>query len=317
MADNERKVVIYRAKDEYNILGEYVRTIFIATKRVPIPEGVRCKFCGSNSLRRYGKYKGVQRYLCEDCGRKSAASSTLPKMQSQPAVIGSALSLFYEGLSLEAIRRHLWESNNIQPSKSTLYRWVERYTKVATSLASNLSPRTGRTWVVDETVINIGGYNVWFWDIIDAKTRFLIASHLSMTRGTRDAESLMKRAQDRVGQPPEFIISDKLAAYIDGIERVFGADTWHVRAQGLRGKINTNLIERFHGTLKSRTKVMRGLKTVPSAKLVLSGWLVNYNYLRPHESLGGRTPANMAGIRFPYAHWTDIVKSTEPRVRGA
>lgn len=34
----------------------------------------------------------------------------------------------------------------------------------------------------------------------------------------------------------------------------------YVRSPGLRGRPNNNLIERFHGTIKDRTKPMRGFK---------------------------------------------------------
>jgi hypothetical protein len=71
---------------------------------------------------------------------------------------------------------------------------------------------------------------------------------------------------------------------------------------------NTNLIERFHGTIKSRTKVMRGLHTVESARLFMDGWLVHYNFFRPHMSLKDRTPASVAGIRFPFRNWKDIIE---------
>jgi transposase InsO family protein len=66
----------------------------------------------------------------------------------------------------------------------------------------------------------------------------------------------------------------------------FGADTQHLQSKGFAIKPNTNLIERFHGTLKSRTKVMRGLKSPETALLILDGWLVYYNFFRPHEALG-------------------------------
>lgn len=66
---------------------------------------------------------------------------------------------------------------------------------------------------------------------------------------------------------------------------------------------NTNLIERFHGTLKDQTKVMRGLKDIRTAKLITEGWLLHYNYLRPHEALQGKTPAEVAGVKYPYRNW--------------
>ena len=68
------------------------------------------------------------------------------------------------------------------------------------------------------------------------------------------------------------------------------------------------MIERFHSTLKERTKVMRGLYTVASARLFLDGWLVHYNFFRPHMSLRDRTPAMVAGILFPFRNWKDITE---------
>lgn len=294
-------------------LGGYPVTYLIPTRREPLPADARCKFCGSRDLVRYGRYRGVQRYLCRDCGRKGADNDALPNMKVPPKVIGTALSMYYEGMSFGAIGRQLWQLFHIKPSKSTLYGWVVKYSKVAEKLVSDIKPKTSKTWVVDETALKVGGKKngkiTWFWDIIDEKSRYLIASRLSVTRGTKDAEAVMKRAQSKVRKPPEFIISDKLASYLDGIERVFGADTWHLQSQGFTGRINTNLVERFHGTLKSRTKVMRGMKNRETAKIILSGYLIYYNFLRPHQALKDKTPAEVAGIKFPYTSWDGIVRA--------
>ena len=37
-----------------------------------------------------------------------------------------------------------------------------------------------------------------------------------------------------------------------------------------------------------------------------TGWLVYYNFFRPHMSLNDRTPASIAGIMFPFRNWKDI-----------
>lgn len=302
----------YRLKEEYTLGGD-LKVYLIPTKREPIPDDVRCKFCDSRNLVRYGKYRGIQRYMCRDCNRKGADNQALPRKQVPPEVVGAALSMYYEGMPFDSIRRQLRQIYHLEPSTGSLYKWVVDYSKKADKLASGIKPKTGKTWVVDETTLKVGGENLWFWDIIDEDTRFLIASHLSQTRGTKDAEAVMKRAQDKVDEPPEYIISDKLAAYLDGIERVFGADTWHQQSQGFRGKINTNLVERFHGTLKSRTKVMRGMSNRDTAKVILAGFLIYYNFFRPHQSLKGKTPSQAAGMKFPYSNWGEIVRGGKKR----
>ena len=39
-----------------------------------------------------------------------------------------------------------------------------------------------------------------------------------------------------------------------------------------------------------------------------------YNYLRPHMGIGGKTPAEVAGVDYPYKSWRDVVNSQMPRV---
>jgi len=54
---------------------------------------------------------------------------------------------------------------------------------------------------------------------------------------------------------------------------------------------------------------MRGLKTRKSAKLITDGWLVHYNFFRKHEALGDKTPAEKAGVKFPFKNWLDVVNN--------
>jgi hypothetical protein len=77
-------------------------------------------------------------------------------------------------------------------------------------------------------------------------------------------------------------------------------------------------IERFHETLKQRTKTMRGLKNIESAYEFLQGWLVHYNYLRPHLLLGDETTAEVVGIDYPYKNWAGIIRHepSEPVIIG-
>jgi len=270
--------------------------------------GIRCKYCGSSAVVKYGKYKAVQYHFCKDCQRKFAATDTIPKMQYPRSQIASVLNMYYEGLSLHEIRRNLVQQHNSYISDVTALNWVKRFTELAVKEADKYKPDVSGVWVADETVIDIDGKNIWFWDIIDTKTRFLIASHMSYSRTTKDAQELMKKAYERTGKIPRVIYTDRLAVYLDGIELTFGRDTQHKLGGPFDVEKNTNLIERMHGTIKSRTKVMRGLHTPKSARLFMDGWLVHYNFFRPHMSLKDRTPAQVANIRFPFRNWKDITE---------
>ena len=204
----------------------------------------------------------------------------------------------------------------VYPSDSTVYEWIVRYTKAAAKDAKISNIKVGSIWIADETVLRLDQHvKTWFWDIIDSDTRFLLASHISVTRTTKDAEALMQKAWDRAQKTPRIIYTDKLAAYLDGIELAFGADTKHKQGGPFDVKNNTNLIERFHGTIKTRTKVMRNLRNSETARLVMDGWLINYNFFRPHESLKNKTPGEVAKATFPFKSWLDVVRSNHPKVQ--
>ena len=152
---------------------------------------------------------------------------------------------------------------------------------------------------------------MWLWDIIDDKTRYLLATRISRSRTTQDAQMLYDRAVKTAGKEPKTVITDKLASYPD---LRYGKGTEHRQGGISRIEDNTQKIERFHETLKQRTKVMRGLKNIESAHDFINGWLVHYNYLRPHTALDDKTPAEVAGVVFPYKNWADIIRKHRPSV---
>ena len=53
---------------------------------------------------------------------------------------------------------------------------------------------------------------------------------------------------------------------------------------------------------------MRGLKNTDSP--ILRGYQVFHNYVRPHMALGGRTPAEAAGIRIEGENpWITVIQN--------
>jgi hypothetical protein len=54
-------------------------------------------------------------------------------------------------------------------------------------------------------------------------------------------------------------------------------------------------MERLNGEVRDREKVMRGLKKPDTP--ILKGYQIFHNYVRSHEALDGKTPADLAGIQ--------------------
>lgn len=285
-----------------------------------------CKYCHSNHVIKYGTDKGTQMYLCRDCGHKFARTDTIPQMQTPSKEIADVVSMYYEGLSERKIRRNQIQQEENYISTGSIYNWVNRFTVLAEKEAEKYNPKVGDTWIADETFIRIdkrkgsksgieNPYDksrkakwVIFWDIIDADTRFLLASHVTSTRNKADAQALMEKAAERAGKTPKVVVTDKLAAYLDGVELAYGSDTQHKQGEPFTVENNTNLIERFHSTIKNRTEVMRALKNRSTLKKFMDGWLIHYNFFRPHMGIDDKTPAEEAGIKFPFKDWKDIVE---------
>lgn len=277
---------------------------------VKITEIPNCKLCDSSNVIKYGTYKGVQRYFCRDCKSKFKADDALFHMKTPAHEVTSALNDYYDGMSVEAVRRHLLQEHGHAPSTATIYEWVQKYTQYATDSVKGYQPENiGNVWIADETVIEIDGQNVWLWDIIDYKSRYLLATRISRVRTSQDAQMLYDRAVKMAGKEPKTVITDKLHTYLNV---QYGKGTEHIQGKPFDLENNTQMIERFHETLKQRTKVMRGLKNIESAHEFLSGWLVHYNYLRPHTALNDKTPAQVAGVEYPYRNWSDIIRKHKP-----
>jgi len=232
-------------------------------------------------------------------------------MKTPSKVVASAMSAYFGGMPLDAIQRHIQQQHGIYMSESGIYNWIVRFSKEAIEQTKDFKPITGDTWIADETVIKVAGRNIWFWDVIDEKSRYLLASRLSTTRTTKDAALVMKEAQKVAGKTPKRIITDRLAAYIDGIELVFGADTKHVQGKPFVDKDSTNIIERFHGTMKDRTNVIRGFKNMNKAQLLTDAWLVHYNFFKEHEWLGNIPPAQKMKVPTPFKDWNDVLKTAK------
>jgi hypothetical protein len=74
----------------------------------------------------------------------------------------------------------------------------------------------------------------------------------------------------------------------------------------------------FNGSVvelkEGMTKVMRALRTLESA--TLDGQRIYYNHMRPHQGLGGKTPAEAAGIGTEGENkWLTLIQNAKARAR--
>lgn len=303
---------------------------YIRSKEIPPGSGnfydyeVKCVWVNGKPVQKHIRYIGKSGRSASALSGGSATpvsvnvssatqTSTAPdpritKMKTPSRKIASALGMYYGGMPLDAIQQQFRQDHDLDMSESNYWNWVKRFTKEAIRQSKDFKPEVGSVWVADETYMKLGKRNIYFWDIIDADTRYILATHVSFTRGTRDAEKLMVKARERAGKAPSKIYTDKLRSYLDGIELTFGADTEHRQGSPFNIEDNTNLIERFHRTLKQRAKVFQKFKNIEDIRLLTDGWLINYNFFKQHEGIGDIPPAQAKTKVVPFKDWNDIIR---------
>jgi len=270
---------------------------------------MECKYCGSGNLIKRGKSaQGKQIYSCKDCGHKSVDNGNYARMRTNKRAIVTALDLYFEGLSVRKIKRQIRKIFGTGVTQVAIWKWVKKYSELVKEYVDTLKlEHHSGEFHADETVVFCDGIEKWFWEIIDEKTRFMLASHLSNVRKIEDAEKLFREAKMRIKERPEHIYTDGLQAYRVGFKWTFySSGTELVQNVGINSRVTNNVVERLHGTLKDRLKTTRGLET---ADAMLKGWFVHYNFVRPHQSLDGKTPAEAAGINLNMNDgWGDLIE---------
>ncbi len=270
---------------------------------------INCPYCPSVKVSKHGKQQGNQRYVCNGCGRTFTDTGKLHGHRFAADQIGAAVRMFYSGTSYKQIAEYLEEVHDVpEPSKATIYEWVRDYTDKAVAQMKGRKAKTGKEWVADELMVDVGGQKMWLWNVMDSETRYILASHLTPSRDANAARVVLRKAALVADAPPKTIVTDKLKSYIPAVKDVL-PETRHMQSEGMAADINNNLSERLQGTFRDRIKTLRGLDSRTTGQRYLDGWTLQYNHFRDHESLRGDKPGERANVNPPFTEWADVVKA--------
>jgi len=271
---------------------------------------ITCPFCKSLNIAKWGNRKtqfgSVQRFACHDCNKKFVIDKGFCRMKNSPKAITLTLDLYFKGVSQRKIADHLKQFESVEVTQPTILNWIHKYLKLLSKYAEKYKADVGNIWHSDETTVFIKKEGQkkcyeWIWNIMDAKTRYLLACQVTETRFKEDARKPLRKAKETANKAPDAIVTDGLHAYRDAIKAEFYGLNGrimnpHVRLKDFETKPNNNILERLNGTFRERTKVMRSLDSSVSAQEFVAGMQTYYNYIRPHQGIGGLTPAQMANI---------------------
>jgi len=273
---------------------------------------MNCKYCNSEKVVKNGAIKGKQVYKCKDCGKRFFDNGKFAKMRNNKHLIVAALNFYYDGLSLRKAQRNLKQIFGEKITQVTILNWIKKYSLLVKEYVTTQVPQLTGYWHEDETMLGCEGRNIWFWEMIDEDTKFMVASHISNTRTFEDTVAIFKKGFQQSKVKPRAVFVDGCNAYKSAFNKVFYTMRKDTRPEliqrvGIRARETNNVVERLHGTLKDRTRCMRGLHSYDSTKLLLEGWSVHYNCVRPHQTLGGKTPAQAARMQVPNT-WKGLIE---------
>jgi putative transposase len=298
---------------------ELRRRIENAKRVVPL-DYQSCLSCGSTRIVKHGvlhnKSGDLQRYSCRDCSKRFTMNLGFERMQASPKAITGAMQLYFTGESYRNVQKFL-RMQGVKVSHVTIYNWVRKYVGMMERYLKDFEPNVGNVWRADEVYVKFKGNMKYLFALMDDETRFWIAQQVADNKGVDDITPMLREAKEVAHKIPQTFITDAAPnfhlAYRQEFRHTYRANDKrptpvHVREIQLAGAVHNNKQERLNGEFRDREKVMRGLKNVDSP--ALKGLQIYHNYVRPHEGLKGKTPAEVAGIQVEGSNkWLTLIQN--------
>ena len=211
---------------------------------------------------------------------------------------------FYGSRRMAAVlRREGWEVNRKRAKRLMRVMAIEAiYQKPNTSkghpdhkvypylLRGLTIDRPNQVWCADITYIPMAKGFVYLVAVMDWFSRRVLSWRLSITMETDFCVEALREATEMYG-PPEIFNTDQ------GVQFTSAAFVDELASRGVRismdgkGRYLDNIfIERLWRSLKYEDVYIKAYGSVTEARRSLGEWLAFYNDVRPHQSLGYRTP---------------------------
>lgn len=295
-------------------VGYYLAVKGIAQATKSLTNERNCPKCGRDDLVtkrgiRNNLSGPAQRYYCKRCRIKFAGRTAFWGMRNRATVIATALDLYFRGLSLRQISDHLWACYGIKITHAAIYNWIKRYVQLVSQYVENLTAKTSGRWHADETLIRVKGQHMYLWALLDHETRLLLARQLSWGRGGEEARALIRKGLEASKNAPEELVTDGNPSYSVAIEQEQKSGSnpiIHIQGPLIKGL--NNRMERLMGTIKQRTKTMSRFGSEKGASNFAQGFGVYYNFIKPHRTLNGKTPAQVADLRLDKSNWLELIE---------
>ena len=273
-----------------------------------IKQQISCPNCNGKKTIKRGFRKTenrgkIQRYYCQDCKKRFVEDDGFTRMRNNPLKITQAMHMYFSGVSLRKTQEHLGIFYNHNASHMSVLRWIRRYMTQIRKFTDTLNLKVGNELMSDEMEDKVKGKQCWFVDVMDTKTRYMVSSDLMRSRTLENMTKVLSEAKKKTGNQVKVVTTDGLQGYSTILKRSFGLKTYWNHKSPIRHNIViaskrgfNHKIERLHNSVRERIKIFRGFGSLESAKAIMKGYEIYYNFLRKHQAIN----------KYPYELATDL-----------
>lgn len=155
-----------------------------------------------------------------------------------------------------------------------------------------------QVWAIDISYIKVGKSYMYLTAIIDWYSRFVVGWELSDSLDTAPVLEALKKAISKYGTPA--IINSDQGSQFTSIEYTSYLKEQKIR-QSMDGKarwVDNVIVERWFRSLKCDNIYINEYRTPRELRQGINAYVDEYNYERPHQSLGYSYPSKVYRILF-------------------
>lgn len=217
------------------------------------------------------------------------------------------MDLYYKGLSLRDIKDSVKQFFSVELHHETIRQYVLKFSKKISDYTDQFKPQVSNRLQIDEQKLKTKSEKEWkwCWNVIDEKTRFLLANNITNERSIFEASIVLDKVKPLV-KKPVVITTDKLKSYNHAIATILPQAT-HLSGVGLQNEHNNNTVERYHNSEREFDKIRRGFDRAEEWQV---GHRLFHNFIRENSTLG-KTPAQAAAIELTEGNkWMSLLKKS-------
>jgi putative transposase len=153
--------------------------------------------------------------------------------------------------------------------------------------------RPNQVWCSDVTYIRMAGGFVYLTAVMDWHSRYVLSWEVSVTMEEDFCVSALESALRRHGKPQIFNTDQGVQYTGQAFTGVLKGQAIRISMDGKGRAMDNIMIERLWRSVKYEEIYLKDYESIPELITALKAYFEFYNHERPHQGLGGATPAEV------------------------